>query len=111
MLDYKAIGRRIAYYRKKSFLTQEKLSESLDISESYMSQVERGKVKLSLSRLDQISEILNVNIALLISDANINNDNYGEIEFIEIIKHWTPKQKNILLSLLKTADEQFNHNK
>ena len=78
MLDYKAIGRRIAHYRKKSFLTQEKLSEKLDFSESYMSQVERGKVKLSLQRLDQISEILNVNIELLISDVDLTKDNYGE---------------------------------
>ena len=108
MLDYKAIGRRIAHYRKKSFLTQEKLSEKLDFSESYMSQVERGKVKLSLQRLDQISEILNVNIALLISDVDLTKDNYGETEFIEIIISWSPKQKNLLLALLQTADTQIS---
>lgn len=108
MLDYRAIGRRIAYYRKQSSFTQEKLAELLNFSESYMSQVECGKVKVSLQRLDQISEILNVNIALLISDVNSNKEDYGEMEFLEIIHTWTPQQKNILLSLLKAADEQMN---
>jgi transcriptional regulator with XRE-family HTH domain len=111
MLDYKAIGRRIAYYRKKNFLTQEKLAEQLGFSESYMSQVECGKVKLSLQRLDQISEILNVNIVLLISDADLNKDDYGDSEFIEIIRDWSPKQKNLLLALLQIADTQINHDK
>lgn len=48
MIDYKAIGRRIAFYRKKEHYTQATLAEKLDISESYVSQVECGKVKISL---------------------------------------------------------------
>ena len=47
MLDYKAIGRRIAFYRKRELYTQAILAEKLDISESYVSQVECGKVKIS----------------------------------------------------------------
>lgn len=35
MLDYKAIGRRIAFYRKRELYTQAILAEKLDISESY----------------------------------------------------------------------------
>ena len=55
--------RKIAFYRKSRLLTQESLAEKLKFSESYMSQIECGKVKISLSRLDQNSEILNINIA------------------------------------------------
>lgn len=108
MLDYKAIGRRIAFYRKRNFYTQASLAEKLDISESYVSQVECGKVKISLYRLNQIAEILDINLALLVSDSSDINDNYGNSEFLEVINNWSPQQKSFLLNLLKCANEQFD---
>lgn len=108
MLDYKAIGRRIAFYRKRKHYTQLTLSEKLDISEGYMSQVECGKVKISLYRLNQIAEVLNVDLALLVSDSNDKSNRYGNSEFLEVINNWTPQQKSFLLNLLKCADEELN---
>lgn len=107
MLDYKAIGRRIAYYRKRAYLTQAMLAEALGISESYMSQVECGKVKVSLERLNSIAEIINIDITMLLADSNPNMNNYGCSELVEIIRNWDPKQKELLLSLVKCADDQF----
>ena len=107
MLDYKAIGRRIAYYRKRAYYTQASLAEDLEISESYMSQVECGKVKVSLERLNSIAENINVDITMLLADSNPNMNNYGCSELVEIIRNWNPKQKEILLSLVKCADDQF----
>ncbi len=107
MLDYKAIGRRIAFYRKRNSLTQASLAEKLDISESYISQVECGKVKISLKRLNQIAETLDINLALLVSDTNDSSSNFGNSEFLEVINNWSPKQKSFLLNLLRCADEQF----
>lgn len=108
MLDYKAIGRRIAFYRKRNFYTQASLAEKLNISESYVSQVECGKVKVSLFRLNQIAETLDINLALLVSDSSDINDNYGNSEFLEVINNWSPKQKSFLLNLLKCANEQLD---
>ncbi len=41
-LDYAQIGRRIAACRKSHGLTQEKLSEMVEISNTYMSSIERA---------------------------------------------------------------------
>lgn len=41
-LDYSQIGRRIAACRKARGLTQEQLSELVDISNTYMSSIERA---------------------------------------------------------------------
>ncbi len=41
-LDYSQIGRRIAARRKARGLTQEQLSELVDISNTYMSSIERA---------------------------------------------------------------------
>ena len=47
MLDYKAIGRRIAYHRKRAYHTQ-----------------------ASLERLNSIAQKINVDITILLSDSN-----------------------------------------
>lgn len=41
-IDYSLIGERIANRRKKQKLTQEKLSEAIDSSASYISNIERA---------------------------------------------------------------------
>ena len=41
-IDYSLIGKRIANRRKKQGLTQEKLSEAIDSSPSYISNIERA---------------------------------------------------------------------
>lgn len=107
MLDYIAIGRRVAYYRKRAYLTQATLAETLGISESYVSQVECGKVKVSLQRLNHIAETINIDITMLLADSNPTFENYGFSELIEIIRNWTPEQKDFLLNLIKCADDQF----
>ncbi len=107
MIDYKAIGRRISLYRKKKGLTQAALSEMLGVSESYISQVERGIAKISLSRLDEISEVLSTDIALLISDNVILPDMSVNSEVFEIIKNWDKEKTDFLIKLLLCADKQF----
>lgn len=111
MLDYKAIGRRIAFYRKKINMTQAVLSEKLNITESYVSQVERGTAKVSLSRLDEIADILCVDIASLLSNRVIDNDIAVNAEICEIIKSWDKKKTNFLINLLICADRQFKDTK
>ncbi len=108
MLDYKAIGRRIAFYRKKIDMTQAVLSEKLDITESYISQVERGSAKISLSRLDETADVLGVDIAYLVSDRVADNDSFVNSEILEIIKDWDKQKIDFLIHLLICADNQFN---
>ncbi len=108
MLDYKAIGRRISYYRKSKHYTQAVLAEKLNISESYMSQVECGKAAISLKRLDQLAEFLDIGIIALLADTNINAKSYGFAELLELIQNWSPEQKELLISLVRCADGQFS---
>ena len=101
MIDYKAIGRRIHKHRKNIHMTQAVLAEKIDVSESFISQVERG---------DQIAEILNVDISLLVSNiGNIENGKvYSEID--EIIKEWSEHEKEILIKVLTSIDKETKPN-
>ena len=107
MIDYKSIGRRIALNRKKVGVTQASLAEHLEVSESFISQIERGKAKISLPRLYQISEFLNMDIALLVSDFRTSEMN-SEIEML--VKDWTPEQRSMLIDLIICADNKMKSN-
>ncbi|MBR6163105.1 helix-turn-helix transcriptional regulator [bacterium] len=62
----KIISDNIKYYRKLKNLTQEKLSEICDISQDYLSEIERGKKMPSLKRLIKISNGLEIEPYLLL---------------------------------------------
>lgn len=68
-IDNRGLGLRIAYYRKLNRITQRKLAERVNISEQYMSKIERGNVSncVSLPVLNNISNELGVSIDILIN--------------------------------------------
>lgn len=111
MLNYMAIGRRISKYRKKRNLTQASLSELLNVSESYISQVERGAAKISLPRLSSIAQILDIDIAFLVSDHIVMTNPDVNSEIFEITKNWSEEQIQFLLDLLICADARFKKHK
>lgn len=57
MISKEIIGRRIANARKASQMTQAELSEKIDISEKYLSRIERGKKLPNIMIVAQICEV------------------------------------------------------
>ena len=56
----KIIGKRIQEFRKKKSITQEELSEMIDISPHYLSALERGIYNIKLETLVKILNCLDV---------------------------------------------------
>ncbi len=56
----KLVGKNVRKYRKLRNLSQEKLSELVNVSTDYISLIELGKRVPSLKRLYKIAEILDV---------------------------------------------------
>lgn len=88
-------------------MTQNFLSEQLGISESYISQIECGTAKISLSRLAQIADILGIDIALLVSDKATVSQMPVNTEIFEIIKDWPAEHISFLADLLICADAKM----
>ncbi len=59
-MDFRAMGKRIREKRKAYMITQEVLAEKLGISVEYMSRVENGNVRASLTLLEKISGVLDI---------------------------------------------------
>lgn len=70
---YQSIGKRIRQLRKAHKITQEKLSEELDITIKHISSVERGVSSLSLEKMIDASQILDCTLDYLILGEDYNS--------------------------------------
>lgn len=68
-MNYIDLGRRIREERQKLNLTQEKLSEAINVSTTYIGQIERGERCPTLDTLIRISNSLGVSIDYLLQES------------------------------------------
>lgn len=96
MIDYKLAGERIRKQRKRLGLTQEMLSEKINITPSFYSQIESGKRKASISAFVNLSQTLSISLDYIFNNniSHINPDNFNEFEY------------KIFYYLQKFSDEQ-----
>ena len=98
LLSKEMVGKRIAGARKSAHMTQAELAERINISEKYLSRIERGKQLPSIEIVAKICEMLGVSADELLlpnQSQNINGEIQNElagfsvhekIKIIEIIK-------------------------
>lgn len=105
-MDYSSLGQRIKEERLKLNLTQEQLAESIDISNSYMGQIERGERSLTLDTLVRLANRLGVTIDYLLQEyVSLDNDNFIN-QIKQIVQGRNSKQKQMALDVLKVM---FSH--
>ena len=63
----KKFGKNVKIERIKKDLTQEQLAEIMNVSQNYISNIELGKANMSLVKIYELSNYLNVNIKTLIN--------------------------------------------
>lgn len=95
-LNYIKIGKRIKIKRKELNLTQEKLSEIIDVSPSYISEIERGSSICSLATITNIALTLNTSLDYLVLGITANN---ADETFKEILQSIPTKNKKLYINL------------
>ncbi|MBG3080171.1 helix-turn-helix transcriptional regulator [Proteus mirabilis] len=58
----KAIGKKIAYYRKMYGISLDELAEKIGVSQQQQSRYERGINRINIDRLNQYAEIFGVHL-------------------------------------------------
>lgn len=101
-LDYSIIGSRIKEARNAKKLTQEDLSEQLDVSVAFLSRVERGSSHINLKRLSQICDILEVSQGYVLEGTDSTKDDYLNKEFADLLKKCTPEKQKLIYDIAKT---------
>ena len=95
-INYKEIGKRIKIKRKEANLTQEKLSEIIDVSPSYISEIERGSSICSLATITNIADTINASLDYLVLGITENN---ADTVFTNILKSLPEKNQNLYINL------------
>ena len=103
-IDYKEMGKRIKEGRNRLGMTQERLSELIDVSPSYISEIERGSSICSLAVLVNIAEILELNIDYLVNGISEKNANSS---FTEILKDIPKNKHKLYLDICKNISRSF----
>ena len=68
-IDYVLLGQRIAFYRAKASLSQEKLADKVHVNSQHISKIERGRSRPSPDLLVDLANALNVTVDTLLIDS------------------------------------------
>lgn len=98
-MNYELLGQQIRKQRKIKKYTLEQLAEKLDVSTTFIGQIERAKGVPSLETLVKIANVLEISVdCLLFGDLNEKSSNAYFMERIaELTKDYTQKEKELLL--------------
>lgn len=105
-LDYSVIGERLKKARLAKNLTQEKLAEELDVSVAFLSRAERGNVKINLSRINQICDILDISISDILTGTASNSKDYLTDDFSNLLKNCPPDKIKLIYDIAKVIINQ-----
>lgn len=105
------LGTRIKRHRELKNYTQQYMSERLNISQNTYSKIETGGIKLTVERLKQISDILEVSMEdILNNDSQVFNFNNSTIDkFYGYIETLQEDNKEILLNTIEILNKQLEY--
>ena len=67
----KKFGKNLKIERIKQDLTQEKLAEKMQVSQNYIASIECGNANMSLGKVLELSQVLNINISYLLDFSDL----------------------------------------
>jgi transcriptional regulator with XRE-family HTH domain len=108
---YEALGGRIAQFRKAQSLTQQQLAERLGISQQTMAHYEVGRLRVPVSMLPELSEVLAVSFEELLGNApEAGKGKRGPAsklqQQIEQVRHLPRTKQKFVSEMLETVLKQ-----
>lgn len=104
VLDYKTLGKRIKFYRKQMHITQEQMAEQLDLSLSFISQIERGVTKMSLDTFVDICDLIDCPASDLIEQSTIPSEDQS-LGFYELYQKLPRRDQKLFYYMLRAYYE------
>jgi transcriptional regulator with XRE-family HTH domain len=104
-MDYGKLGARIKEERIKRHLSREKMAEDLDISASYIGQIERGERCLTVDTLVHVANYYQLSVDYLLRDSLDMAENATEEEWKRLTLGKTSEEKRKLIQAIEAIDE------
>ena len=99
MIDYKIIGKRIRNARNAAGMTQEALSEKIQVTTNYLSKIEGGHEKPNLELLGKISVAANVSLPALLTDI-VEEGPYLQSDIADILASCSPEKTRLIYDVI-----------
>ncbi|HBF0343866.1 helix-turn-helix domain-containing protein [Clostridioides sp. ZZV14-6044] len=106
-LDFKVIGQRIKIARIKKKLTQEVLSEKINVSPQHVSNIETGNSSVSLATLVSIANTLEVSVDELLCDTILSSKAIFENELEEVLKDCNDYEIRFITDIVKASKKSM----
>ncbi|HBF4774115.1 HTH-type transcriptional regulator [Clostridioides difficile] len=106
-LDFKVIGQRIKIARIKKKLTQEVLSEKINVSPQHVSNIETGNSSVSLGTLVAIANTLEVSVDELLCDTILSSKAIFENELEEVLRDCNEYEIRFITDIVKASKKSI----
>lgn len=106
-IDKKRLGERLKEERLRRHLTQEELSEIVELTPAFIGHIERGDRSLSLDTLVKLCNALGVTIDYLLSDTLSPKDDDVTEEIRALLKDKTIRQKAAMLDIMRAVSRNI----
>lgn len=103
--DFASVGLRIKKARGDKGITQEQLAEKIKSTRKHLNYLEKGKTGISIEKLVDISNALEVPISELLADSLTGDQSSNDTELHYILLDCTKKEEKIIT---KTAQALKN---
>ena len=104
-LKYKVLGERIREKRVKKGLTQDKLAAAIGVSNPHVSNIERGRTKVSLPTLVDICNVLDTTLDELLCNDLRKGKGIIDRNISDEIKNCSEKDSKVLYSIVRAVVE------
>ena len=106
-LDFKFIGQRIKIARIKKKLTQEVVSEKINVSPQHVSNIETGNSSVSLPTLVAIANTLGVSVDELLCDTILSSKAVFENELEEVLRDCNEYEIRFITDIVKASKKSI----
>lgn len=96
MIDYAAVGKRIAAIRKKQHMTQEQLAERTELSIVYISHIENSRSIPSLETLVKLCGVLDVTPDEILLGTKQDMENYLLSDIQQKLLQCSPRERRLV---------------
>lgn len=108
VVDNVRIGNIIREARINQQITQEQLSEAVNVTPAFIGHIERGDRSLSLTTLVGIANILNIPMNYLFADTEPTPDQKTLSDFAQLIEGRPKKTKKAVLDIVRATLQRLD---
>lgn len=100
-LNFKKIGNRLKEVRLSKNLTQEYIANAINVNTSHISNIENNRVKVSLTTLVAICNVLDITVDYALSNEYISPSSALEQEILYALRTCTDDKKEKILKIIQ----------